>query len=357
MRFIRTVLAVSALAALASGCGRESSAQTAERPDAAIAKVATYKVVEAPTPVYLTLTGSIVADDSSDVAADGGGKVIQVLVERGQVVKPLDPLVKLDTRSASIGAEEARAYLAQAEAQRKLAEDECARSQALYERGAIAKSIWERDQAQCTAAVQSVAAAQARVRMAGKTIGDGVVRAPFAGVIAETFVSPGEFVGPGARLVTLVDVTPLKLELAVPEASAPHIKPSHKVELEVTAFPDKTFHATVDRLGVQVGMANRAMTVEAIVDDGAGALVPGMFAEARIAVGEEGRPVIPRAALRKAGSTWRAFVVVDGALEERVVQLGADLGDGRVAIVKGVVAGDSIAAAVTDETVDGLRVR
>jgi membrane fusion protein (multidrug efflux system) len=93
-----------------------------------------------------------------------------------------------------------------------------------------------------------------------------------------------------------------------------------------------------------------------VIDDGAGSLVPGMFAEARIAVAEAPRPVVPKTALRHAGSTWRAFVVADGVLEERVVQIGADVAGDRVAIVKGLAAGDKIANPVTEQIADGLRV-
>src|ERR1700733_4167748 len=87
-------------------------------------KVATIATTEAPTPDVLTLTGMIAADQRSDVTADTSGKVVNVMIERGQRVKMGQPVIQLDVRNAALSAREAQANLANARAQKQLAEQE-----------------------------------------------------------------------------------------------------------------------------------------------------------------------------------------------------------------------------------------
>jgi membrane fusion protein (multidrug efflux system) len=176
-----------------------------------------------PAPDRLTLTGMVAAEESSDVAASVPGRVVAVLVERGAKVKFGDPLVRLDASSAALSAQSVKAQLGAAQAQERLAAEECKRAQALLDKGAITRSQYDREITSCTAAAQTVAATKAQLGLVSKSIADGVVRAPFAGRVDGRWVSPGEYVAPGMRLVTLVDDDPLKVELAIPEAYVPRI--------------------------------------------------------------------------------------------------------------------------------------
>jgi membrane fusion protein, multidrug efflux system len=351
---IRTAL-LATLALVAAACSGRSEAQPVAPVQAAVA-VAAITAAAQPTDDYLVVTGNVVADEHSDVAADTAGKVVQVFVQRGSAVKAGDPLVRLDVRSASLSAEEARAQLASARAQNQLANLTCERSANLFAKGAITKAQYDREQTECTASVQSVAAADTRLRMAGKAMSDGVIRAPFAGVIAERLVDVGEYVAPGARLAVMVDNKPLRLELTIPEAEVARVSEGQKVAFSVVAHRDLQFHGTVRRLGAELGKSNRSLTVEAAVEDGAGKLRPGMFAEARLVVGQRPLPVVPRTALRKNGASWRLFAVVDGRAEERIVRLGQDVAGG-VAIERGLAADERVIAPLTDAVVDGSRLQ
>jgi membrane fusion protein, multidrug efflux system len=356
MRSTSIALLITLAAGAGAGCSKKSdAAATDATKEADITQVPLVAAQPGSVPNQVTVTGTIVADESSDVVPDTSGKVIAVLVSRGQRVKAGDALIKLDTRTASLGVREAQANLESLRAQRKLAEDECSRSQALFDKGAITKSQFERDQAGCTQATQQVAAAEARTQMVTKSISDGVIRAPFAGVVNDTWVSPGEWAAPGNKLVTLVDDDPLKLELQVPESAAPQVKVGQAVEIEAVAFPGQVFPATVTRVSAEVGRQSRALLAEAEVAKGT-PLRPGMFAEARLAIGDAVLPIVPTTALVKRGSTWRVFVVVKGRLEERVVQVGPALSGDRTAILRGVAAGERVANPVTDQVIDGLRV-
>lgn len=338
------------------GCNKPSDGGegSAKPPPPKPVKVAVTTVAEAPTPDVIVVTGRVTADQRSDVTADTQGKVINVMIERNQRVKLGQPLVQLDTRSAALGAREAAANLAAARAQKQLADQECERTRSLFDKGAITKSEYDRQMAQCTAAQEQVAAVQARTQMMAKSVADGLVRAPFDGVISEKFVSPGEWVAPGKPLFTLVDDDPLKVELSISEVAVPLVKKDQRVELMTVAHPGKRIGATITRLGAEIGRT-RSLIVEAVVDKDSG-LVPGMFVEAHIKVGEVTRPVLPQEAVVRRGKTWRAFVIKKGEVEERIVQLGPAPAEGQVSIAQGLVKGEKVVAKVTDEIADGTPV-
>jgi membrane fusion protein (multidrug efflux system) len=348
---ISTLLVTSLL-----GCKKpDDAAATAQKTPPPTVKAATVVAAEAPTPDVLTLTGTIIADQRSDVTADTQGKVINVMVERGQKVKLGQPVIQLDVRSAALSAREASAALQSARVSKQLADDECARTKQLLDKGAITKSEFDRQNTQCLNAVEQVAQAQARNDMMSKSVADGMVRAPFDGTVSEKNVSPGEWVQPGKALFTLVDDDPLKIELSVPEKSVTDVKKDQHVEIIAVAHPDKKFGATVSRMGAEIGKS-RALTVEATLDKDSG-LVPGMFAEAHIVTGQSPHVVLPKDAVVHRGDNNHVFIVKNGIAEDHVVQLGAPPTDDTVAVLQGVVKGDKVISKVTDQVVDGAKVQ
>ena len=346
---------VFALLASLSSCKKKPEDDAASKaPPPPPVKVAFAVAQEAPTPDVLTLTGMIAADQRSEVTADTQGKVVAVLVERGQRVKMGQPVVQLDVRTASLSAREAQANLEAARAQKQLAEEECKRAQTLLDKGAITRSEYDRQVTQCTSTIQQVSAAQARADMITKSISDGLVRAPFDGQVTEKSIAPGEWVAPGRTLFTLVDDEPLKIELSVPEAAVRSIQKGQKVELTAVAAPDKVYGATVTRVGGEIGRT-RSLIVEATLDPQK-ELVPGMFAEAHVVVGQTPRPVLPAEAVVKRAKLWHAFVSVKGELQDHIVQVGPASTPGQVSILQGLSKGDKVVAKVTDQIIDGLRV-
>jgi len=359
-RFALTLSMMSLGASLlVAGCKPEGAdGALAKKAPVAPVKVAFVTAVPQPTPELLTLTGLVTADQRSEVTADTQGKVISVMIDRGTRVKMGDPVVKLDVRNAALQGREAAANLENARAQRALAEEECKRTKSLFDKGAITRSEFDRQNTQCTSALQQVAAAQARTEMIAKSVNDGIVRAPFAGEVAEKMVAPGEWVAPGRPLFTLVDDDPLHVELSVPEVAIRGIQQDQKVTLTAVARPGVEYTAKVVRIGAEIGRT-RSLIIEAVLDAppaGTPPLVPGMFAEARVQIGEKARPILPATAVVLRGKTYHAFVLVNGELEERIVQLGPTPEPGKVSISLGIAPNEKVVEKITEQTIDGLRV-
>lgn len=339
------------------GCGGGAREPSVKHKDEVAKSVEVVEAVAHPTPRYLTLTGTLNGNRSSDVASDTSGKVVGTLVERGQKVTKGQPLVRLDPRTATLNAEEATANAAAAEANLNLAKSDCARADKLFADHAISQAEFDKLSATCSAQAKQAEAAIARSRLAGQVLGDATVRAPFAGMVAQRLVEEGEYVGRETKVATVVELDPLRLELTVPEADARWVQVGQDVRFDVAGFDKQSFAGTIKYIGPSLRTETRDLVVEAVIANKDGVLKPGNFAVAKVTLGEVPTPVVPRAAIRDDGETYRAFVVKEkGTLEERLVQLGPDLTGGLVAIAKGVEPGERVVAVVTEDLRDGQAV-
>jgi RND family efflux transporter MFP subunit len=150
---------------------------------------------------------------------------------------------------------------------------------------------YDRISDQCRTTPLSVTASEARAHAAALVVGDGVIRAPFAGVVTERYVEVGQYVRQDTKVVALVDLDPLRLEFTVPEASLAAVKEGNKVTFTVSAYPDRSFDGTVKYVGAAVREATRDLVTEAIVPNADKFLRPGMFASVLLETGTEKTPV------------------------------------------------------------------
>jgi membrane fusion protein, multidrug efflux system len=343
-----------------AGCGsregasaQATKAATVEQPPV---QASTVVVGEAAVPRFLTLTGTLNAFEDSDVAAGAAGKVLSVHVERGSLVKKGDVLVRLDSRAASAQAAEARAQLELARTQKELAEGDCERNQKLFEGGSVSTADHQRAQAQCRNAAAQAAAAEARVQLVETNLSDTTLRAPFDGMVAERVVAVGEYVRQDSRVVTMLATDPLRLEFTVPEASAAGVQKDQEVEFTLTADPNTVLRTKVTYVGPALRRGTRDLVVEALVPNPGHKLLPGQFATAKLRLGELSLPVVPREAVRAEAGEARVFVVSDGRLQERLVQLGETVGT-TVGVLSGVRPGERVVVTASAELRDGAKLQ
>jgi membrane fusion protein (multidrug efflux system) len=360
---LKVLVAGGLVLTLGGGCGsRVDAAQTksagqsqAAAPESAV-KADTVEVGEAKVPRFLTLTGSLAAYEDSDVAAGAAGKVVSVHVERGTVVRKGDVLVKLDARATSASLEDARAQVSLAKSQLELATAECERNEKLFASGTVSTADHDRAQAQCRNAAAQAASAAARLSLLEINAADATIRAPFDGVVAERVVSVGEYVRQDSKVVTLVSLDPLRLELTVPESSAAFIQKDQSVEFTLTAAPNVVHKTKVSFVGAGLRKGSRDLVVEALVPNKERALLPGQFATAKVQLGEQQLPVVPRTAVLGEGARRKVFVVADGRLEERIVQVSESAGDA-LGVMAGVRTGERVVAVAREDLRDGQKLQ
>jgi len=330
-------------------------------------------------PASLEVTGTLVADAQTEVGAEVEQRVIEVLVERGQVVRPGAVLARLDPTDARNQLREAEATEAQTRERLGLdgdrafdvrqtpevrqarvaverAEADYRRFAQLVEEGAVSRSEHDLRRADYLAAREQLGAAEnqmrqlyqalqaqkARVAMARKALEDTVIRAPFGGLVAERHVQVGRFMKKGDPVATLVRVDPLRVALNVPEGAVAAVRRGQKVSFSVQTYPGRRFEGGIAYVGPALQADSRALVVEAVVPNGSGLLHPGLFATARIELpAVRASLFVPSAAVQREAGVHRLFVARDGRAELRIVQIGREQG-GRVEILRGLAAGERV---------------
>jgi len=187
-------------------------------------------------------------------------------------------------------------------------------------------------------------------------VSDTVVRAPFAGVVGQRMVSKGDYVTKGMKVVEVVRVTPLRVQLTVPEQFVSEVGVGQPVTLTVDAYAGRTFEGKVQYVSPALRADQRALTVEAVVPNEKAELKPGMFATASIQQANRTTGVlVPASAIQTIGGTSRVYVVSGDRVEERVVTTGQKL-DALVEIVNGLKSGERVATTNVTKLIDGMKV-
>lgn len=392
------LLAAAVLMLTAPGCGKKNTddksktaAETAVKTAPAVRFAKVEEKMLAPT---LEVSGSLAADESSEVASATAGICTKVNIDVGVRVKKGDVLVQLDSRDPALRAQAADAQATQALAKlgiksgekfdpnqmaevraakegMDLAVDEAARTKKLYESGSVAQATY--DQARTRAeqaraqydsayngamqAYAGLAAAQSQANLARKNVSDTSIRSPFDGAIAERRITAGEFAQMGRVIAVVVRDDVLRLRIDIPETDSSKIAVGKEVTLTVAAHPGRTFKGVVKRIGASVKAQSRALPIEAEVPNSDGLLKPGFFARAYIELGETASKAlfVPRSAIGTSGSASRVFVRVGNRVLERIVTLGREI-DGLVEVHGNLEPTDEIATDNIDQLSDGMDV-
>ena len=359
----------------------------------ALVPVAPVAAVEQPIARFIRVTGSLTAEEQADVAAETAGRVTGTPVERGTRVAAGAELIRLSPVETEASLKEAEANAAQIEARLalgpegalnvenvpevanakanlNLAQADFGRIEKLLAEKVVSQAEYDQRKAAIEAArqgyesaknggqqqFQALQAAQARVTLAKKALADTVVRAPFAGVVGQRMVSTGDYVTKGMKVAQEVRITPLRVELTVPEQFVSEVGVGQPVTLSVDAYAGRTFEGKVQYVSPALRADQRALTVEAVVPNANGELKPGMFTTALIQQANKTPAVlVPAAAVVTIAGTSRVYVVSGDRVEERVVTTGQVLGL-QIEIVNGLKNGETIATANVNKLVDGMQV-
>lgn len=364
----RIYLAALAAALATAGCSRDADAVPeggAGGPGGASRSPSvTLAASDVATPRRIALedaipvTGTLDPLDRSEVRARLEGDLTGVYVREGEPVRAGQLLAAFDASDQAGDQRSAQADLAAARTDLSTAQWNLDQTRDLYTQGAVAQSELRLREQGVAAARARLAAAEARVQNTRNRVTDTRVLAPVSGIVEKRSVTPGEHVGRGASLFTIVRGDVLELAASVPERSAASVRPGQPVRFTADG---RTFDGKVARIGPSVDPASRAVTVYVQVPNGNGALKAGTFASGRIVSRVlDDALVVPLAALRegKEGSKPTVYRVRDGKIDVAEVTTGlTDESQGVVQIVDGIAEGDHVVVGNVGMLGKGMKVR
>ncbi len=306
---------------------------------------------------------------------------------QAQLEDSLNGSSRTDIGQAEASLASARAQLQEARARLTLSEEELARSQRLFEQGAISRSDLDRavsdrrstranvdqsiariDEADQRLADQqngdnaeTIAQAEARVNRAQgqlqavqAQLDDTLVRAPFDGIVTQRFASEGAFVTPTATASEVTSATStaivaiasgLEVIAEVPEADIGSIEIGQSVEIQADAFPEETFEGTVKLIAPEAIERQNVTVFQVRVEllTGTDRLRSNMSTDATF-IGDElaGALVVPSVSIITQGGERGVLVPgEDGQVQFEPVETGVPVGD-RIQITDGLAAGDRV---------------
>lgn len=287
----------------------------------------------------ISAVGTVTAFRGVDISSEVTGLVREVLFKSGQNVKRGDLLIQLN------------------------ADADVAQLHALEAAAELSATVLKRDQAQLAAEGVSQAQVDAdaadlkskRAQVAQQTavVEKKSIRAPFNGRLGITTVNPGQYINTGDKLVTLQTIDPVYIDFYVPQKQIGSLKIGQNLKISSDSFAGQEFAGQVSSINPKIDTASRNVQVQATLSNQKQLLLPGMFANVALDVGDKNKFItLPQTAIayNPYGST--VFVVKDGdkkddngnatkVAQQVFVTTGATRGD-QVAVLTGLQAGQLV---------------
>lgn len=272
----------------------------------------------------LPLTGQMRPVHSAFVRAKVAGEVLELRVREGETVKAGQVLARIDPAEYQARLDERLATLAANRATWENNERTRKNNEELLRKNFISQQAYDNTLANSTVAQAQVKAAEANVALAQKSVDDAVVRAPWAGLVAERSAQVGDKASVDMKLITLVDLSRMEIEAGVPAGDIPNVSVGQEVAFRVEGFGERAFNGRIARIAPQAATGSRSIMVYIDLPNTDGALKGGMFAKGLLTLSRsESVVAVPITALREERGETVVYAVVDGRLERVAVKVGA----------------------------------
>ena len=292
-----------------------------------------------------TYVGIVEEREGTAVSFTGMGVVKRVLVNEGQAIGRGQLIAEMDDTQA-------RNLLSGAEAQMNQANDALERYKMLHDNGSLPEVQWVEIQSK-------VAQAKSQLEVAKKNLADCLLTAPVSGIIGKKLVGAGETALPSQAVVTILDISNVKVKVAVPEAEINSISTSTLSTISVEAAQTSVSGGRIEK-GVQADALTHTYDVRISVPNGDRRLLPGMVASVRF-ITEGSQSIsgksLPVTSVQKAadGSLFVWTVASDSTAHRSKVGIGATNGN-HVTITEGLNMGQRVVTEGYQKLSEGSKV-
>lgn len=299
--------------------------------------------------LYQEYVGHIEAYTTVNIKSQIEGVLIKQHFKDGQEVKQNDLLFTIDPRPYEAALEKAQATLTQNIVNLKYAQDTAFRYSKLVQDNYVSQLDYDQYISQVLTNEAIIQQNLADVETAKLNLGYCFITAPVDSMTSNVQIYEGNLVSnAGDTIVTLNQLTPIKLSFYIPEKDLPYLQKLHKEKpLEVQAFlegdPDNVYCGTLFLINNGVDETTGTILLQATFPNEDKALWPGEFVSVRVITKkQEGALLLPISAIQNGRQGPTIFVVKeDNTVELRIVTQGQRMGD-FVVINEGVCAGEKV---------------
>lgn len=332
------LLVVMMLALLMVGC-KPKGQKEKETP----VKVETEVVSMVANAHRATYVGVIEEKSASAISFPTAGTILRVWVDEGERVTKGQTLATLDESSAKHVYTTAWAALDQAK-------DAYSRLKQLHDAESLPEMKWVEIQTK-------LQQAESAFEMAKENLDDCVLKAPFSGVIGKRMAAAGETAVPGVAVMTLLDISGLKVRFAVPEQEIGEITGEQRVCVKVEALDGLTLYGTDLEKGAVADALAHTYDIKATLKDTQGKVLPGMVCSVEVENETENHHVVLplRCIFQSQDGTHFVWKVLGDKTQRQKVSLGGMVGNS-VAITEGLQAGDRIVTRGMQKVGEGTKI-
>lgn len=347
------VLLIVAAAALLAACTKAPEHKLEE-----IRPVRVQKIGATPATRSFEFGGEVRARHETRLAFRVGGKIVQRMADVGALVKPGQPIARLDASDLALTAMSAKAQVASAQAEHDLAEADHARYKDLREKNFISQAEYDRRANALSTAQARLEALRAQHRQAGNQLAYAVLAADTSGVITGMEAEAGQIVTAGQTVARLARQGDKEIAIAVPESQREFVERAQDFSVSLSALPGKSWKGRLRELAPAADPVTRTYAARVAVLAAGDEMEWGMSARVTaLATTQESKIEVPIAALYSRGEQPQVLVVNgESTVTPRQVKTGGIAGE-RVVIAEGLHPGDLVVTAGAQLLRPGQRVR
>ncbi len=305
----------------------------------------------------MTVVGNLIGQQTVDVVPRTGGRLVTVNVQLGDAVRRGQLLAKLEdfeiveqVKQAEASLEVARATIRQREADLKVAELNFDRSKNLFQRQLLAKQALDDAESRYMAAEAQIDLSKAQAQQTSArleelqiNLGNTRITSPVDGFVGRRNVDPGAWVSQNAPIVSVVEISSLRLVANVVEKDLRLVNTGDPATVEVDAYPGDLFKGQIARVSPVLDPATRTATMEVEIPNRDNRLKPGMYARVLLTIEErKDTTLVPKMAVVDfEGKRGVWMPDGDNKAQFHAVTLGIEAPD-RWEILEGLKVGDRV---------------
>ena len=243
----------------------------------------------------LQAVGSARANEQVTLAANVTERIDRLLFDDGMFVQRGQLLAVLSNAQEQAALAGARASAAEAASQLE-------RINSLNKQGFATRALLDQQRAALSEARATQESVQAQ-------ISDRMIRAPFSGYLSLRNISAGAIVTSGTPLVTVSDISRIKLDFTVPETQLAQLRPGLPIKAFASAYPDAPIEGRISVIDPVIDPQSRAVMIRATLPNPGARIKPGMLLTVRIQTGQRQGLALPEVAVLSEGDTRYVYTV------------------------------------------------
>ncbi len=275
----------------------------------------------------LTVTGSVLPNESLELKSEISGKITSIKFKEGNKVTKGELLLQIND-------DEISAQLDKQRYNRKLNQDNEFRQRKLVEKDAISQEEYDN-------ALNRLNTTVADIRLLEAQLSKTRIKAPFDGVIGLRYVSEGAYLSPSAIIATLYNISPAKIEFAIPGRYSTQVAQGKKIFF--TIENDLTTHeGEVYAIEPRIDPATRTLKIRALADNEKGILLPGQFVKVELVLESMADAIlVPTEAVIPEQNGKMVFILEGGKAKGVKIETGIRT-DNSLQVLSGLKPGDTL---------------